>query len=184
MSRSRKLLWLPALYFAVALHAQVVTSEAMLPLNGTFSISSGQFHDLVNLSGSMHLVTQVASPDSPPIAPQIQFRAITTLVNVTGTGMITGLQYQATGTSIFASPNPPPIFPARIAFTVSYQMSPLGVIKSAPFPVTPEFTWSQSVSAGLLGGQIRFGDGAAAGTGELVAGRRQCQRRDWGQQWD
>jgi hypothetical protein len=122
------------LYFAVALHAQVVTSEAMLALNVTVPISSGQFNDLVNLSGSMHLVTQVASPDSPPIGLQTRFRVITTLVNVTGTGLITGLQYHATGTSIFASPNPPPIFPDRRVFTGSYQVSPTcGPSQPAPF---------------------------------------------------
>ena len=118
---------------AFSLHARVVTSEVMLPLNTTVSVNTDTLHDQVTLSGNLHLVTQF-SPDPivppNPIIPPSPIRVITTLVDVTGTGQ-TGLRYQATGTSIFTSTIPPsPIAPVALTFTGSYKLVP-------PNPIVP-----------------------------------------------
>jgi hypothetical protein len=105
---------------AVSLKAEVVTSQVNIPLNIIVpvkigSVSGGVFSDQVKLSGSMNLMAEII-PSGPS-------RIISTLVDVRGTSLLSGISYQADGTSAFSIP-PMSVARGGITLTASYRIGP------------------------------------------------------------
>jgi hypothetical protein len=114
---------LTAVCAAFSLKAQVVTSQVNTPLNTTVSVNSGTFSDRVTLSGSMSLISQITPGDAClEQQPGCPGRIISTLIDVSGASMLTGIFYRATGTSIFSIP-PIPVARGGITFIASYQLA-------------------------------------------------------------
>jgi hypothetical protein len=129
MQNQRTTLLLAAVCAAFSLKAQVVTSQVNIPLNIIVPVnivlaSRGTFSDQVKLSGSMNLTAQIIPTDSCRAQqPGSPCRIISTLVDVRGTGLLTGLSYQADGTSTFSIP-PTPVARGGITLTGSYRITP------------------------------------------------------------
>ena len=122
MQIHRTILLLTALFAASSLEAQVATSQVNIPIRTTVSVSSGAFFDRVVLSGSMKLTAQNNSTESCLVQQPGGLCVISTLVDVWGTGLETGLSYRADGASIFSVP-PTPVARGGITFTGSYRIA-------------------------------------------------------------
>src|SRR5262245_24360889 len=112
---------LTAVFAAFSLKAQVATSQVNIPIHTTVSVSSGAFFDRVVLSGSMNLTAQTSPTDSCLVQQPGGLCVISRLVDVWGTGLLTGLSYRADGASAFSVP-PTPVARGGITFTRSYRI--------------------------------------------------------------
>jgi hypothetical protein len=121
MQIHRTVLLMTAVFAASTLNAQVATWQVNIPIRTTVSVSSGAFFDRVMFSGSMNLTAQ----NNPAGTCQPQHPGglcvISTLIDVFGTGQLTGLSYRADGASIFSVP-PTPVARGGITFTGSYRL--------------------------------------------------------------
>jgi len=122
MQIHRTVLLLTAVFGASSLKAQVATSQVNIPIRTTVSVSSGAFFDRVVLSGSMKLTAQTSPTDSCLVQQPGGLCVISTLVDVYGYGMLTGLSYSAKGASTFSVP-PAPVARGGITFTGSYRIT-------------------------------------------------------------
>src|SRR5262245_18472479 len=106
---------------AISLKAQVATAQVKIPIRTTVTVSSGVLFDIVVLTGFMNLTAH----NNPAGACQLQrpggLCVISTLVDVYGTGQLTGLSYHADGASIFTV-LPTPVARDGITFTGSYRL--------------------------------------------------------------
>src|SRR5262249_39966644 len=105
-----------------SLNGQVATSQVNIPIRTTVTVNSGRFFDRVVLSGSMKLTAQNNSTGSCQVQQPGGLCVISTLVDVWGWGLETGLSYHADGASIFSVP-PTPVARGGITFTVSYRIA-------------------------------------------------------------
>src|SRR5262249_8944217 len=107
MQNHRTVLLLTMAFAAISLKAQVATSQFTIPIHTTVSISVGAFFDRVVLSGSMKLTAQNNPTGSCRAQQSGGLCVISTLVDVWGTGLLTGISYRADGASIFSVPPTP-----------------------------------------------------------------------------
>jgi hypothetical protein len=121
MQIQRTVLLLTAAFAAISLKAQVATAQVKIPIRTSVTVTSGVLFDRVVLSGFMNLTAQ----NNPSGTCQLQqpggLCVISTLVDVYGTGQLTGLSYHADGASIFTVP-PTPVARGGITFTGSYRL--------------------------------------------------------------
>jgi len=108
-------------FAAISLKAQVATAQVNIPIRTTVTVNSGRFFDRVVLSGSMNLTAQNNSTGPCQVQQPGGLCVISTLVDVWGWGLETGISYRADGTSIFSVP-PSPVARGGITFTASYRL--------------------------------------------------------------
>ena len=101
--------------------ADAVTSNWMIPFQGTYFVDNGASSEFVDLSGSAHLVVKFS-----PVDP---CRIHTNLVSVSGVGQTSGLSYRLTGAAKFELDAEPG---SRFEFVGSYRLTPTDPCKGCP----------------------------------------------------
>ncbi|HEY3137300.1 MAG TPA: hypothetical protein VGL29_14825 [Blastocatellia bacterium] len=101
-----------------------VTTSLMIPLNGSVFVNLGTQSEQVNLSGPIHLLTQVFQPGVPcqpgdPCRSSVSIH--TNLAGVMGVGETSGLIYRLTGAQDFEFEE---MLPISLFFLGSYRLTP------------------------------------------------------------
>ena len=119
-----------------------ITTVLDVPLAGTVAVPLGDTTvDMVDLSGMVHVVSQVVLPNGPPVAPMV--RIYVNLFGVHGMGDVTGMSYEATGAAHIISPSGPPVAPVTFQFALVPDGPPIIPPNPIiPLDITYEFVFS------------------------------------------
>jgi hypothetical protein len=114
--------------------AETVTSNWMIPFQGTVYVNNGGQSEVVDLAGSIHLVVKVSIPVDPcaSCVPPNPTRIHTNLVSISGVGQTSGMRYEANGA---ANLELEVDVPSAFTFEASYRLKSIPSSVSASLPV-------------------------------------------------